>query len=529
MRIAGSCAIVLASLAYASIPQTMIQAEDATVTTWHGNNDRNGLNPAESLLAPNTVYYENFGKVGFFSTDGIVDAEPLHVAGLTINGAVHNVVFAASEHASVYAFDAQNGAVLWKTSLLKAGETTSDDHGCSQISPEIGITSTPVIDTGKGPHGIIYVVNMSKDKAGKYHQRINALDLVTGVPVFGPTEIAASYPGTGDNSSNGSVVFDPAQYAERAGLLEWNGAIYTAWTSHCDARPYTGWIMSYDATTLKQTAVLNVTPNGSEGSVWMSGSGLAAGPTKIMFLDANGTFDTTLDGNGFPIHQDYGNAVISLVPSGSGGLQVSDYYATDNTVQESNADTDLGSGGLMILPYIQDNAGNGHHLAVGAGKDHNIYLLDMDNLGKYHPNGGSIYQVLTGALPNGAWSSPAYFNNKIYYGGVRDTLKAFTISNAKLVSTPSSASAYTFPYPGTTPSISANGTTNGIVWTVSHANPSVLYAYNAEDLSDKLYDSGQDGSRDQLGTASHFCTPTIANGHVYVGTTTGIAVYGLLK
>ncbi|AXC15141.1 hypothetical protein ACPOL_5897 [Acidisarcina polymorpha] len=516
-------------LAIPFIQSPSLHAEDQAVLTWHGNNDRTGHNPNEQLLNHSTVNFANFGKVGFVSTDGLVDAQPLHVPGLKINGGIHNVVYAASEHDTVYAFDAKSGAKLWSKSLLLSGETPSDNHSCSQITPEIGITSTPVIDLAKGPHGVIYVVNMSKDSSGNYHQRINALDLVTGAQVFGgPTEIEAHYPGTGENSSGGQVVFDPAQYAERAGLLEWNGTIYTTWTSHCDIRPYTGWIIGYSATTLKQNAVLNVTPNGSEGSIWMSGAAPAQNGSYMYFLDANGTFDTTLDAGQMPIHQDFGNSLISLSQDGA-AVKVHDYYATDTTVQQSNSDVDLGSGGIVLLPEILDNSGNTHYLAVGAGKDHNIYVVNRLNLGKYHPNGGSIYQVVSNALPNGAWSAPAYFDNKIYYGGVDDTLKAFSISNAKLVSTPSSRSAVTFTYPGTTPSISSNGNRNGIVWTVSHASPSVLYAYNAEDLADKYYDSGQAGSRDSFGNAAHFGTPTIADGRVYVGTTTGVAIFGVLS
>ena len=212
------------------------------------------------------------------------------------------MVFAVSEHDSVYAFDADTGAQIWKTSILGANETTSGNHGCGQITPEIGITSTPVIDRSAGAHGTIFVVGMSQDAQGAYHQRLHALDVTTGAEISGsPTEISASYPGTGANSSGGKVIFDPGQYAERVGLLLLNGVIYMGWTSHCDFQPYTGWLMGYSETSLAQTSVLNLTPNGSEGSIWMSGAGLAADTSgNIYFLDANGTFDTTLNANGFP-------------------------------------------------------------------------------------------------------------------------------------------------------------------------------------------------------------------------------------
>jgi hypothetical protein len=500
----------------------------ANTLTWHNNTDRTGANTSEYVLKPANVKAEGFGKIGFFTTNGRVDAQPLYVAGLTIHGSAHNVVFIVDEHNTVYADDAGSGSVLWSVSLTPAGETPSDTQGCSQVAPEIGITSTPVIDLTKGPHGAIYVVNMTKNGSGKYLQRINALDLTTGAQLFGgPRLITASYPGTGDNSSGGNVVFDPGQYEERVGLLEWHGAIYTAWTSHCDHRPYTGWIIGYDASTLSQTAVVNLTPNGNSGGVWMGGAGIAAGETKMYILDGNGTFDTTLNSSGFPSQGDFGNAALALTLGKSNDLYISDYYATDTTVQQSNADIDFGSGGIVLFP-AQDNAGNNRQLGVAAGKDHNIYLIDTANMGRYHPNGGHVHQVLSGALPGGEWGAPAYFDKKIYYGGVDDHLKAFTISNARLIDTPASMSTNSFSYPGPTPSISSNGDANGIVWAISQANPAVLYAYNAEDLSQELYNSTQSGSRDSFGVVDHFVTPLIANGRVYVPTQTGVTVFGLL-
>ncbi len=304
------------------------------------------------------------------AADGKVDAQPLELSGLTVAGVSHNVVFVASEHGSVFAYDADTGTQLWKTSLLGSGETPSGDHGCGQITPEIGITSTPVIDRKAGANGTIFVVGMSLDASSNYHQRLHALDVTTGGELAGsPVEISASYPGTGANSSNGKVVFDPGQYAVRAGLLLLNGAIYMGWTSHCDNQPYTGWLMGYSESTLAQTSVLNLTPNGSEGSIWMAGAGLAADASgNIYFLDANGTFDTTLDANGFPTNHDFGNAFMKVSTTGN-TLAAADYFETSNTVAESMGDEDLGSGGTLVLPDLQDTAGTVHHLAVGAGKD----------------------------------------------------------------------------------------------------------------------------------------------------------------
>ena len=500
------------------------------VVTYHYNVARQGQNTLETVLTPSNVSSATFGKLGFFTVDGKVDAQPLYLYKMPIGPSPRNTLYVVTENDSAYAFDADSGAQLWKVSAAPSGETPSDNHGCSQISPQIGVTDTPVIDRQRGPHGTIYFVAMTKDSSGKYHQRLHALDLTTGAEQFGgPAEITASYPGSGDNSQNGQVIFDPAKYAERVGLLAYGGKIYLAFTSHCDSRPYTGWLMAYDALTLSQTSVLNVTPNGNEGAIWMAGAGLAADPQgNIYFLDGNGTFDTTLNAQGFPSNGDYGNSFMKVATSPQ--LTVADYFTMHNTVQESNADEDLGSGGAMVLPDLTDNQGQVHHLAVGAGKDGNIYVVNRDNMGKFNPNNDSaIYQELDGVLPGGVWAMPAYFNNTVYYGNVNGKLKAFSIVNAMLPNAPTSQSTNTFAYPGTTPSVSASGTSNGIVWAVENSNPAVLHAYDATNLSNELYNSNQAGSRDQFGAGNKFITPLIANGKVFVGTTNGVAKFGLLQ
>jgi hypothetical protein len=514
------------------------------VLTYHYDIGRQGQNTSETILAPANVNVNSFGKVGFFSTDGKVDAQPLYVYQLPIGSGTRNTLFVVTEHDNTYAFDADVGTVLWRVSTLPPGETTSDARGCDQVVPEIGITSTPVIDRQKGPNGAMYLVAMSKDSGGNYHQRVHALDVTTGAELFGgPTEIKATYPGTGDGSQNGYVIFDPGQYKERAGLLELNGVIYIAFSSHCDFRPYTGWVMGYDASTLAQTSTINVTPNGNSGSIWMAGTGLAGDSNGyIYFLDANGTFDTTLDGNGFPVNGDYGNAIIKL--STSPKLAVADYFNMYNTVEESDVDEDLGSGGAMVLPDLFDNNGQVHHLAVGAGKDFNIYVVDRDNMGKFNPNNdNAIYQEIDNALPLGVWANPAYFNNTVYYGPVGRSLKAFPIVNAKLATSPSSQTVNLFGYPGTFPTVSANGTSNGIVWAVENnpinrssargvrpgQNPAALHAYDATNLAKELYNSGQTKGRDQFGIGNRFIVPVVVNGKVFVGTPNGVAVFGLLQ
>lgn len=501
------------------------------ITTYHVDVARTGLNPNETTLTTSNVNSSKFGLIRTMPVDGKVDAQPLYLSGLTISGQSHNVVYAATEHDSVYAFDTDSGAQIWKSSMLGSGETTSDDHHCSQITPEIGVTSTPVIDRKAGPNGTIFVVAMTKDASGGYHQRLHALDVTTGAERSGsPVEITASYPGSGARSSGGNVTFDPGQYAERAGILLLNGTLYMGWTSHCDFQPYTGWLMAYSEATFAQSGVLNLTPNGSEGSIWMSGAGLAADSNgNIYFLAANGTFETTLDANGFPANHDFGNAFMKVSTTG-GSLSVADYFEASNTIAESASDKDLGSGGALVLPDIQDASGTVHHLAVGAGKDSLIYVVNRDSMGKFNAQGDSaIYQEISGALGGLVFSMPAYFNSTVYYGAVGDRLKAFPISNAKLATSATAQSGNDFQYPGTTPAVSANGTTNGIVWAVENSSPAVLRAFDASNLAE-LYNSNQAaGNRDHFGNGNKFITPVIVNGKVFVGTPDSVAEFGLLQ
>jgi hypothetical protein len=524
----------------ATLTLTVAASSGVNVTTYHNDNARDGWNASETLLTPQTVNFNGFGKLRELAVDGRVDGQPLYVSSLSVAGQTHNVLIAVTEHGSAYAFDADSGTQLWKVSTLGANETTSDDHGCNQITPEIGITDTPVIDRTHGPNGTVFLVAMSKDASSKYHQRLHALDLTTGAELQGsPTEIAASFPGTGYGSANGMQVFDPGQYAERVGLLLMNGQIYLAWTSHCDQDPYTGWLMAYSESTLQQTSVLNLTPNGpstphfgdGEGSVWMSGAGLAADTQgNIFFLDANGTFDSTLTANGFPAHGDFGNAFMKVSTTGN-ALVAGDYFAAYNLQSESDADQDLGSGGAMLLPDQTDVHGNTRHLAVGAGKDTNIYVVDRDNMGKFNASSNNaVYQELPNALSGGAWSMAALFNNTVYYAGVGDHLKAFPITNALLATTPASESVASFAYPGATPSVSSNGAQNGIVWAVENqSGAAVLHAYDTTNIPTELYDSNQAPNNRDHFSDNKFVAPMIANGKVYVGTTNSVAVFGLLN
>lgn len=509
-------------------PAPSAGSSGTSVLTYHNDNARTAQNLSETLLTPVNVSSSTFGKVGFYSVDGKVDAEPLYVSGVSVpSKGTHNILIVASEHDTVYAFDADTGSTLWSTTMLKSGETTSDPRSCNQVEPEIGVTSTPVIDPKAGPNGSVYVVAMSKNGT-TYHQRLHALDLATGAELFnGPVDVQGKYPGTGDGSDGANVIFDPAQYEERAALLLLNGTVYTSWASHCDIRPYTGWVIGYNAATLTQSSVLNLTPNGNEGAIWMSGGGLAADSSGYIYLlDGNGTFDTTLDANGLPSKGDYGNSFLKLSTSGN-QVSVADYFEMYNQGTENGSDVDLGSGSPVVLPALKDASGTTKHLAVGAGKDSNLYVVDRDSMGKFDPARNNIYQQISGAFSDAVFSAPAFFNGNVYMGSVGGPLQAFTTTGAHLAAAAKTANS--FAYPGASPSITANGTSNAIVWAVENTTPAILHAYDAVSLKE-LYNSNQaSGGRDQFGAGNKFITAMIANGKVFVGTTNGVAVFGLVQ
>ncbi len=500
------------------------------MVTYKNDLGRTGQNLTETTLTLSNVNSKTFGLLHLLPVDGKVDAQPLYLSQLVVSGAAHNVLYVATEADSVYAFDAQSGAVLWKVSLLGAGESTSGAvYGCDQVVPEIGVTSTPVIDRTSGPNGAIYAVAMTEDASMNYHQRLHALDATTGAELFGgPKEITATY---------GSTSFVPEQYEERAALLLLNGTIYTSWTSHCDTPPYGGWIIGYSESTLAQDRVLNVAPgasgNGDENqgpAIWMAGGGPGADSAGYIYLlTANGRFETTLNSAGFPSGGDYGNSFLKLSTAG-GGLTVADYFTMSGEVAESTNDQDLGSGGEMLLPDLTDAGGTVRHLVVGAGKDTILYVVNRDSMGKFSPTSDNIWQEINGPLETAIFSTPAYFNGTIYYGPVGRPLTAFTVTHAMVSPTPSSYSNTFYEYPGTAPSVSANGTTNGIVWAHENTDPAVLHAYDATNLANELYNSNQAANgRDQFGTGNIFITPTIADGQVFVGTTNAVAIFGLLQ
>jgi uncharacterized protein YjdB len=528
---AGSSTIAVKIGSVSGSTGLTVQATASTastdVLTYKNDLSRSGLNSAETILTPANVKSATFGLLHKLAVDGLVFSQPLYAAQVTVAGAAHNVVYFVTEHNSAYAYDADTGALLWRVTLQLAGETTSDDRACDQVSPEIGATATPVIDRSMGTSGAMYVVAMSKDTSSAYHQRLHALDLATGAELFGgPREIQATYP-----TANGTTTLDPSQYKERSGLLLLNGEVYTTWTSHCDDDPYTGWILAYNESNLAQTRVFNIAPNsgGFGPSIWMSGGAPAVDAAgNIYIMAANGVFETVLDANGFPSLQDYGNSYLKISTANQ-TLAVTDYFTMWNEISESNADLDLGGGGPLLLPDVTDSTGTVKHLAIGAGKDGIVYVVDRDNMGKFNASKNNIWQELDGLLAAAARSTPAYFNGHVYLSDRDHSLKSLTIASAKLPTVATSQSTATFVYPGTSPSVSSNGTSNGIVWAIAASNPGVLYAYDANNLATQLYSSSQAAaSRDSFGAAIKYAPPTIADGKVFVPAQTTVAVFGLL-
>lgn len=446
----------------------------------------------------------------------------------------HNVVYVATEHDTLYAFDADglSSTPLWQVSFLQNGGTTvpcGDTGECGDIPNEIGITGTPTIDQSSGT---IYVVAKTKEGAN-YVQRLHALAIATGSEKFGgPVVLSGSVPGTGDGSAGGMVPFDSLRECQRPGLLLNNGIVYIAFGSHGDNRPYHGWVLGYNATTLQQTMIYNVTPNAYGGGIWQGGGGLATDATgDIFYTTSNGPFDANTGG------QDYGDSVQKLSSNGS----VVDYFTPHDQQNMDVNNLDLGAGGPVLL--VDQQNGPYPHELISAGKSGTIYVVNRDNMGHYNANNDNqIIQSLPGVLPHGDeeignFSTPVYFNGYVYFGAVNDYLKAFRLTNGLLSGTQSSQSAVIYPIRGGSFAVSSNGMSNGILWALQNngADPSndtgapgVLYAYDATNLADELYDSSQVLNRDTLDFAAKFSIPLIANGKVFVAGQSQLTAFGLL-
>jgi hypothetical protein len=448
------------------------------------------------------------------------------------------VVYVVTEHDSVYAFDADSTNILWQSSMLRPGEQTDTNFPWCSITPELGITATPVIDRQAGPNGTNFVEAVSVASTGDTFQRLHALDLSTGQDRVPPVDIYGEYPGQGESGDGTTLFFVPGNYYERACMLLLNGIVYTAWSAHCDGHPATSWIFGFDENTLAQVNIINLTPNGGLGSIWNSGAGPAADSDGNIYVTlGNGTFDDTLDGNGFPLLGDYGGALVKLATT-NGALTVVDYFAMYNVQKENTDDIDFGSGAALVPPDLIDSNGVPRQLVVASAKDKSIYIADRSNMGKFSPdNNNALFQQIPDALGRGAWSMPAFFNNTLYFGPVRSPVLAFAFQSNQL-SGPISQSPTSLVYPGGTPSVSANGTANGIVWVVedlgllsigTEASKSpALHAYAATNLANEIYHNYQSGERDRIGFGNTFVLPMIASGRVYVGTAAGVGVFGLL-
>jgi hypothetical protein len=496
------------------------------VATYHYDNQRTGENLKETALDTSNVNSAMFGKVGEFAVDGQIDGQTLFLSQLAIPGQGNkDVLYVAMENDTVYAVDAQSisgssATILWKTSVLPNGESPATSLPCGNIRPN-GITATPVIDRARNA---VYVEAMSQNSAGNMFHRLHALDLTNGGELFGgPTTITATYPGTGGNSSGGVVSFLPQVHHERAALLEAGNTIYTAWAGlFGDCGAYSAWVIAYDAGTLKQTSAIDLMPNNSGGGMWMGGGGPAADAAgNVYVITLNGFADTP------GANSSYGNSFVRL--STSAGLTVGDYFTPNNTSSEDAADQDFGSAGPLLLPDLADASGTVRHLAVGAGKDGNLYVLNRDNLGQFNSTKNNIYQPAIQLSTGENHSSPVFFQNTVYLCPTNNALKAFPVSQALLGTSPSSQSAHLFGSNGAVASISANGASQGIVWALDW-EAGILFAYDARDLTKELYDSNQAATnRDHFSAVGgHFITPMVANGRVYVGTRTSVAVFGLL-
>jgi hypothetical protein len=504
-------------------------AADAQMTTSQVDNARTGAYLHETTLTPRDVNAQQFGKIFTLKVDGDVYAQPLFLAGVEIPGkGRHDVLFVATEHDSVYAFDAYGASStpLWQVSLLKDGATTvpEGDVACFFIQPEVGITSTPVIDAKTGT---LYVLARTKIShafsANEYHQQLHALSVLTGAEKFGgPVEITATVRGKGDGSAGGSVAFNSLRENPRAALLLANGTVFLSWGSSCDVGPYHGWVIAYDAQTLKQKGVFNGSPDADDSGIWASDTGIAAdNDGNVYAATGNGRFDAAKGG------RDYGDSLLKLSFDGR-DLGLADYFTPFNADELNRNDDDLGSGGPMLLP---DQPGPHPHLALIGGKAPLIYLLDRDRLGHFQPDSNS-HAVQTISTPGGIFGSMAYWNHNVYVLTDSDALRDFEMKNGKLVFTASSS--FKLKDHAATPAVSANGDKDGIVWVLgskgwnSPDRTAVLHAADASNITHELYSSEQNAGRDRAGWALRFNMPTIVNGHVYVGTKREVDVYGLL-
>ncbi len=510
-----------------------VSGAQVAVTTYQYNNYRTGANTSETTLTLANVNVSQFGRKTVFPVQGYVYAQPLYVPNVNIGGTLHNVLYVATEHDQVYAFDVATGSQLWNKNLLigsgpllRVIPVSSSDVSCSDLVPEIGISGTPVIDVNQ--HEMFLVAKTKetdlRTHTTNFYQTLYALDIRTGALRAPPHRVIEQYPGTGQGSQNGTIEFDPLREGQRASLLLNNGQIFVAWASHCDNQPYHGWLIAFNEIALYPSGVYLDTPNGREGGFWGSGSGPAMDSSGAIYAaTGNGTYDSA---------SDYGDSILRLQQVGT-TLTLADYFTPWDQQTLDEDDIDVGSGGVTLLP---DQPGAPYpHLLVQVGKEGTIDLVNRDNMGHFHSgNDDQIVQTLPMAI-GGVWGAPAFWNNNVYFGGSNDQLTAFAYNSQsqQLSTTPTSVSPETFGFPGPTPAVSSNGTGNGIVWIVQsdtyQTGNAILRAYNASHLNTELYNSQQNPSRDAAGPAVKFTVPTVADGHVFVAAQNQVAMYGLLQ
>lgn len=540
-------AAVGATSGTAAATVTVASTNAVSIPTWHVDNNRSGLNAQETTLTPTNVNSSTFGKMFSYLVDGYAYAEPLIVANLTVNGAKHNVLFVATEHDSVYAFDADSGnqTPLWKVSLLEANETPLTN---APIQPYQGITGTPVIDTNTNT---LYVVSTEKNTStGATSFRLNALDITTGAQKLGgPVTINASVPGTNNQNGigNGTTLTLNTGCLQRAALLEANGNIYIGIGS-CP----TGWLLAYNATTLAQVGVFNASPNlegegpyASAGGVWMGSGGPVA--------DSNGNVYISTGNGPWDGQSAFSDSVLKFPPAITAGpngtMQPSDYFTPSTYQYMDCADSDLAAGGLLLIPgsttlvaggkmgklYLTNSGNLGHENSTDSGAEQELWF-ESDLSAPYTSNpcndaNGKTYTAEVNAYQ--IYGTSAYFNGYVYLG-VTPTgsstvapIRQFKWDSTALTLTPG---AYTSPNNtvstrGTTPFISSNGSSDGIVWAILDGvplqqgtpTPATLYAYDADNFPNMLYNSSQN-SGDAAGYSIKFTSPVVANGKVYIST-----------
>jgi hypothetical protein len=548
----SACSLLLLSACVTISAQT-------NVLTQHNDIGRTGQNTTETILTPANVGSGNFGLLASLPIDGSAYAQPLYMSSLEIGGSSHSVVFVATEHDSVYAFDsAAAGQLLWKASLLDSAHGASanaipdpvQDTANSNVNgPEWGITSTPVIDPATDT---LYVVSKTlENQNGNLYpvQRLHALDATSGAEKFGgPVTIEASVAGTGPGSVNGTVAFDPKYHMQRPGLLLLYGTVYLAFGSMGDLSIWHGWVLGYNASTLAQTAAFNTTPNAGESGIWLSGAGLAAdnenGVARMFVPLGNGSFDATAPyANGM----DYGNDIITL--NLNNGITVTDAFTPSNQLALAEGDWDLGSGGLIVLPDNLPGAGVPRE-AVHMSKAGALTVLNRDNLGGFNASTDQVLEEFNPTKGTGLWGMPAYWNGNLYIWPSTDAgynLQQYKFTNGLLGTTPyanatPTDSGQNGTFLGASPSVSSNGNSSGIVWVddtgynwngIGAGSTQVLYALDATNVANTLWSSAAN-PRDNAGIEQKFAFPTIADGKVYLASTTNNAsagnllVYGLL-